>query len=69
VEELRERVKDNPQLSEALDDDSLVAITAYTYDMGPPRERNIYFALNNALRNRRTNPEAFKPWKVLCWRR
>ncbi len=62
--DLLQRVQDVPELREALDKDSCMAITAYTYDSGAPPERNLYFVLNSALRNRRSNPEALQPWKV-----
>ena len=56
------RASDIP-LPEKLDEDSLVALVAYTLDNRGTRESNIYFACNLALRERDTNPTAFNSWK------
>eukprot|EP00750_Incisomonas_marina_P008966 INCI15754.1.p1 GENE.INCI15754.1~~INCI15754.1.p1 ORF type:complete len:442 (-),score=58.49 INCI15754.1:129-1454(-) len=48
-----------------MDDDSLVAIVAYTIDNadGGAREENVYFSLNQALRARKTDTATFRQWQ------
>lgn len=38
-------------------------MVAYTFDSGLGPRQNIYFALNAALRKRKTEPSAIEPWK------
>ena len=40
-----------------------MAIIAYTMDNGKGAQNNLYFMLNQALRNRKKNPEAFREWQ------
>jgi len=51
------------RLSVQLDQDSLVALVAYTSDNNVDKSTNVYFAMNRALRNRRTDPATFRQWQ------
>ena len=39
------------------------AIVAYTMDKAYGRDTNVYFALNRALRNRKSDPAQFRVWR------
>ncbi len=39
------------------------AIVAYTVDGACGREQNVYFTLNSALRNRKSDPAQFRVWR------
>ena len=39
------------------------AIVAYSMDSGKGQQHNIYFALNAALRNRKSDPGPFRRWR------
>lgn len=40
-----------------------LALVAFTYDNGVDRHSNVYYALNQAARNRKTAPAPFKRWQ------
>lgn len=40
-----------------------MAIVAYTMDNRKGAQNNLYFLLNQALRNRKVNPDAFRKWQ------
>ena len=51
-------------LNPNLDEDSCFAIVAYSMDNGTQdHANNLFFALNKALRDRKTHPENFESWK------
>eukprot|EP00750_Incisomonas_marina_P016157 INCI19027.1.p1 GENE.INCI19027.1~~INCI19027.1.p1 ORF type:complete len:1574 (-),score=205.88 INCI19027.1:21-4742(-) len=58
-----ELVAGNMPVPTKLDEDSYRAIVAYSMDNGRDIHSNIYFALNNALRTRKSDPAPFQCWQ------
>ena len=57
------QLKDHKSLPATLDDDSILALVAYTYDNNVDQQANVYYALNRALRARQSDPAAFRQWR------
>eukprot|EP00750_Incisomonas_marina_P011025 INCI16332.2.p1 GENE.INCI16332.2~~INCI16332.2.p1 ORF type:complete len:1450 (-),score=213.01 INCI16332.2:215-4564(-) len=62
-QKVRQLQADEASLPAQLDEDSYFAIAAYTMDNGVDRDSNVYYALNRALRYRKTHPGPFRLWQ------